>query len=127
MNELYKVSGRVMQGEKRGKNLGFPTANVRLHKKIPEGIYAATVLINGKTYHSATFVGSAKTFQSTQVRVESFLLNFSGDLYGKWITVRLYKKIRDNKEFGSVDELVAQMHQDVEKIQEFFATEKEGN
>jgi riboflavin kinase/FMN adenylyltransferase len=124
MNELYKISGRVIQGEKRGKALGFPTANIRLHKKIPEGIYAARVTLNGKNYCAATFVGSAMTFQQTQVKVESYLFDFSGDLYGKWITVRLYKKIRENKKFDTSDELVVQMHRDIDIVQEFFAIEK---
>jgi len=112
-----------MKGENRGKELGFPTANMRLHKKIPEGIYAASVTINGKMYCAAAFVGSAKTFQQTQVKVESYLFDFSGDLYGKWITVRLYKKIRENKKFVLVDELTSQMHQDVKDIKEFFLKE----
>ena len=125
MNELYKISGRVVQGEKRGKALGFPTANMRLHKKIPQGIYAAKVTINGKTYNAATFVGSAQTFQQMQIKVENYLFNFTGDLYGKWLTVRLYKKMRDNQKFESVDELVSQMHLDVKNIQEFFNKEHE--
>lgn len=121
MQELYKVSGRVIKGEKRGKELGFPTANIRLHKKIPEGIYAASVTINGRVYQAASFVGSAQTFMQTEVKVESYILDFQGDLYGKWITVRLYEKIRDNKKFSSVDALVKEMQKDVEKIKTFFA------
>ena len=123
MNELYKVSGRVITGERRGKELGFPTANIRLHKKIPEGIYSASVTINGKRYFAASFVGSAKTFQQTQVKVESYLFDFKGDLYGKWITVRLFEKIRDNQKFESVEELVTQIRDDVEKIKALFANE----
>ena len=123
MNELYKISGRVMQGERRGKLMGFPTANIRLHKVIPEGIYAASVTINGKKYCAATFVGSAKTFKHSQVKVESYIFDFSSDLYGKWITVRLFKKIRDNQKFDSVDELVKQMRDDIENIKVFFTKE----
>jgi len=109
-----------MKGDARGKELGFPTANIHLHKKIPEGIYAASVTINGKKYCAAAFVGSAKTFLQTQVKVESYLFNFSGDLYGKWLTVRLYKKIRENQKFDSVEDLIKQMYQDVEEINRFF-------
>jgi riboflavin kinase / FMN adenylyltransferase len=112
-----------VQGEQRGKELGFPTANMSLHKKIPEGIYAAQVSINGKVYNAATFVGSAKTFMKTQIQVESFIFDFNGNLYEKWITVRLFNKIRSNEKFSSAEELVAQMHKDVEKIKEFFAKE----
>lgn len=123
MEELYKISGVVIRGESRGKGLGFPTANVRLHKKIPEGIYAGSVTINGKVYFSASFVGSAKTFQKTDVKLENYLLDFAMDIYGKWITVRLYKKIRDNQQFDSVEELVKQMREDVVQIREFFVKE----
>ncbi len=124
MQELFKVSGRVVQGDQRGRTLGFPTANMRLHKKIPEGIYAAQVSINGKIFNAATFVGSAKTFMQTQIQVESYLFDFDGNLYGKWLTVRLFSKIRGNKKFDSVEELVAQMQKDVEKIKLFFANAK---
>ena len=120
MDELYKISGVVIQGEKRGKTLGFPTANIKLNKKIPEGIYASTILINGKLYQAASFVGSAKTFKKTDVKLESYIFDFEQDIYGKSVTVRLYKKMRENKIFDSVDALVEQMKKDVEEIKNFF-------
>jgi riboflavin kinase/FMN adenylyltransferase len=122
MKELYKIEGMVVRGESRGKGLGFPTANIRLNKKIPEGIYAGTVIFNGTTYHSASFVGSAKTFQKKDVKLESYILDFNNDIYGKRITVKLYKKIRENIKFDSVESLVEQMKKDVEEIKEFFIT-----
>lgn len=120
MKEIHKIQGVVVEGDKRGKKLGFPTANVLLHKKIPEGIYAASVIINGKQYRAASFIGSAKTFQKTDVRLESFLFNFDQDLYGKHICVSLHKKIRDNKYFDSVEDLIEQMKKDVSDIKAFF-------
>lgn len=121
MQELYTISGRVFEGDHRGSELGFPTANMRLHKSIPQGIYAAKVAINGKEYQAATFVGSAQTFMKTQILVESYIFDFTGNLYGKWLTVKLCEKIRENEKFNSVEELVAQMKKDVEKIKEYFA------
>jgi riboflavin kinase/FMN adenylyltransferase len=120
MEELYKISGVVIHGANRGKELGYPTANIRLHKKIPEGIYAGSVTINGKLHPAAVFVGSAKTFQRTDVKVECYIFNFDKQIYGKWITVKLYKKIRENKEFDSVEDLTAQIEKDVEEIKNFF-------
>ena len=120
MDELYKISGVVVQGEKRGKSLGFPTANVRLGKKVPDGIYASTVAFNGTIYYAASFVRSAKTFARKDVKLESYLFDFASDIYGKRITVRLYKKIRENIKFNSAEELVKQMKKDVEEIKEFF-------
>jgi riboflavin kinase / FMN adenylyltransferase len=123
MDELYKISGVVIHGDGRGKPLGFPTANVMLLRKIPEGIYASTVTLNGKSYQAASFVGSAKTFKKTDVKLESYIFNFDQDIYGKSVVVRLYKKIRGNKIFDSVEKLVAQMKNDVEEINVFFEKE----
>jgi riboflavin kinase/FMN adenylyltransferase len=124
MQVLYTISGRVFEGDHRGRELGFPTANIRLHKHIPQGIYASSVSINGKVYNAATFVGSAKTFMKMQVIVESFIFDFTGDLYGKWLSVKLFEKIRENEKFASVEELIAQMNRDVKNIKSFFAKEQ---
>lgn len=121
MKELYIFWGKVITGKKRGAGLGFPTANVRLHRKIPEGIYASEVRVDRKKYHAATFVGSAKTFGEKEYKAESFLLDFSGNLYGKWIIIRIYKKIRDNKKFNSEKELIEQMKNDILRTREFFS------
>jgi len=121
MKELFSVKGIVTKGQGQGKLLGFPTANIPLVGTIPEGIYAGSVEIDGNTYYSASFVGSAKTFQRTDVKVESFIFDFADDIYGKSITVRLYKKIRDNKKFASVEELVDQIKKDVEAVRQFFS------
>jgi riboflavin kinase / FMN adenylyltransferase len=120
MHEIFKVSGVVMRGDGRGNALGFPTANIRLHKKIPEGIYAGIVKFNGRIYHAAVFVGSARTFQKTDVKVECYIFDFSKDIYRRWITVKLYKKIRENKRFETVEALVEQMKMDVGRIREYF-------
>ena len=122
MKPAYLFWGKVIKGAKRGKGLGFPTANVRLHKKIPEGIYAAEVQLTNKTYHAATFIGSAKTFGEKEYKAESFILNFNTIIYGSWITVRLYKKLRDNKQFDSTEELKKQMNNDVAATVSFFSS-----
>src|SRR6266576_2532672 len=102
MKQLYIFWGKVIAGQKRGKKLGFPTANVRLHKK----------------YTAATFIGSAKTFGETEYKAETYILNFNQNLYGKWITIRLFKKLRDNKKFDSEKALVLQMKEDINKVKE---------
>ena len=121
MNYIYKFKGKVRKGAKRGKLLGFPTANVALHQEIPEGIYASTVVFNGKQYIAATFIGAPKTFESIGYKAESYILDFNQDLYGKWISVKLFKKIRDNKKFNNPKELVAQMKKDVQLVRLFFS------
>ena len=69
MEYLYLIRGKVRSGAKRGKSLGFPTANILLHQKIPEGIYASIVTIKEKAYYAATFIGGAKTFDEKQTEM----------------------------------------------------------
>lgn len=121
MKPLYTFSGVVVSGQKRGKDLGFPTVNVLLTQDIPEGIYASLITVKDKTYHAATFIGSAKTFNETEVKAESYILDFSESIYGATVTVKLLKKIRSNQAFTSVDALIEQMDRDVMEIRGFFA------
>ena len=116
MNYIYKFKGKVRKGAKRGKLLGFPTANVALHQEIPEGIYASLVAVNGKQYFAATFIGSAKTFGEKDYKAESYILDFDQNLYGKWISVKLFKKIRGNKKFNNPEDLVIQMKKDILQV-----------
>lgn len=120
MNAQFIFWGKVKKGKNRGNTFGFPTANITLHKKIPEGIYASTVSLENITYPAATFIGSAKTFGEKDYKAEAYLLDFRGNLYGKRIHVKLYKKIRENKQFSSEKELIEQMREDVLATREFF-------
>lgn len=114
--------GIVQKGDKRGRLLGYPTVNLRLHKNIPDGIYIAIVKVNEKIYQSATFIGTAEMFGKKEKKAESYILNFNKDIYNKWITVTLLKKIRDSKKFGSIEALKKQIKQDVSKTQHYFKT-----
>lgn len=107
-----KFWGKVRTHNQRGKKLGFPTANVALHQEIPEGIYISKTKIDGKEYKSLTFIGVAKTFNEKKFHAENYILDFNENIYGKWISVELIKKIRDNKKFNSAGELVDQMKKD---------------
>lgn len=113
--------GKVIKGESRGKTLGFPTANIRLHKKIPEGIYVAKIRSKKKEYPALVFIGSAKTFNKTDYKAEVYLLDFSGDLYDQYLTVYLLQKIRDNKKFDNANDLIEQMKKDLLVAKKFFA------
>jgi riboflavin kinase/FMN adenylyltransferase len=121
MQPLATFQGQVIHGQHRGRDLGFPTANIALTQALPEGIYAAEIILDGKTYCAATFIGSAKTFSETDYKAESYILDFDQKIYDKTLTVRLYKKIRDNKKFESVEDLVAQMHADISAVRTFFS------
>src|SRR3989337_2674574 len=112
MKALYTLNGTVQQGKHRGKGLGFPTINIPLTQEIPEGIYLSYTTSDAKKYTGLTFVGAARTFGETDIISETYLLNFSEDLYEKTVTVSLLKKIRDNQEFESEEALVKQMEED---------------
>jgi len=117
---MHKFWGKVKKHNQRGVKLGFPTANVGLHKKIPEGIYISNTKIAGKMYQSLTFVGIAKTFKEKKFQAETYILDFSQNIYGKWISIKLLKKIRANQKFESVDDLVKQMKKDEQDARDYF-------
>ncbi len=122
MKPNFILSGIVITGQKRGAGLGFPTANIMLSQDVPEGIYASLITVKKHTYQAATFIGSAKTFNETDIKAESYILDFSENIYGENVTVTLYKKVRENQAFSSIDELIEQIHKDIKVIRHFFAT-----
>lgn len=119
---MDKFWGKVRKHNKRGKKLGFPTANINLSKKIPEGIYISKTNIEDSIYPSLTFIGTAKTFGEIKFHAETYILDFRGDLYNKWISIKILKKLRENKKFNSVDNLVKQMKKDEQQAREYFAS-----
>lgn len=121
MKNKLIIWGKVKKGQQRGKKLGFPTANIPLHRKIPEGIYVSETRIEQKNYPSVTFIGAAKTFKENDVKAETYMLDFDKNIYGKWISVKLLEKIRGNKTFSSVEKLREQMEKDVVQVKNFFA------
>lgn len=120
MKYKFLVWGKVKKGKKRGKKLGFPTANITLHKNIPQGIYASTAKIGKNEFPSVTFIGAAKTFKENDIKGETFILDFDKNIYGRWISIKLFKKIRSNKKFDSIKALKAQMRKDLEETKLFF-------
>lgn len=117
---MYKFWGKVRKHNQRGKKLGFPTANINLTKDIPEGIYVSRARVDQLVYKSLTFIGTAKTFNETRFHAEIYILDFNKDIYGRLVTVDLIKKIRDNKKFESVKELIIQMKKDEKMARKYF-------
>lgn len=118
---MYRFWGKVKKGQGRGKGFGFPTANINLHKKIPEGVYLSLTTVSRKQYNSLTFIGNAKTFNESIYQAESFLLDFQGSLYNKFITIKLLKKVRGNIKFKSVKSLILQMKKDEKIARKYFS------
>ncbi|OGE64087.1 hypothetical protein A3J13_02340 [Candidatus Daviesbacteria bacterium RIFCSPLOWO2_02_FULL_36_8] len=117
---MYKFWGKVRIDHQRGKDLGFPTANVNLSKSIPEGIYISKTKIGDMKYKSLSFIGKVKTFEGKKYQSETYILDFSKNIYGKWISVDLIKKIRENKKFSSAKDLVVQMKKDEEVARKYL-------
>jgi riboflavin kinase/FMN adenylyltransferase len=120
----YGVEGRVVRGAERGVTLGFPTANLHPQNRVipRNGVYITATLIEGQWRRSVTNVGTRPTFESTAATsVETFVMNYSGDLYGDVVRVRFLHRLRDEKKFSSVDELRKQISADVSRVENYFA------
>ena len=120
----YGVEGRVIRGVQRGHVLGFPTANLHPQNRVipARGVYVTGTLIDGNWRRSVTNIGVRPTFDSdTEPSVETFVLNWSGDLYGDVVRVRFLHRLRDEKKFGSLEELKSQIQMDVERAEQYFA------
>jgi riboflavin kinase/FMN adenylyltransferase len=114
----YVLRGEVVVGDKRGRSIGFPTANVMpdTDAVIPaRGVYAGFVRFGEEEYAACTNVGVAPTFGRIESRVEAYLLDFEGDLYGRVVDVGFVKRIREERRFSGVDELIGQIRRDVEE------------
>lgn len=122
LGRYHFVSGRVVSGERRGRNLGFPTANISSRTEVLplDGIYATLYQRGAKKYFSASSIGTNPTFGDGPRTVESFLLDFDDDLYGQAVKLYFVKRIRAEKKFASVDELVTQMREDVARARAIF-------
>lgn len=117
---MHIIRGKVRNGNKRGKRLGFPTANIRLHRKITQGIYISETLLENKKFPSVSFVGNAKTFGEDKIQLETHILSFARNIYDMWISVSLLKKIRPNQKFGSEESLREQIEKDIEEARKYF-------
>ena len=114
----YVVRGEVVVGDRRGRSIGFPTANVLPDpaQAIPgRGVYAGFVYIGKEAHPACTNVGVAPTFGRGQNRVEAYLIGFEGDLYGRIVDVSFVRRIRPEKRFSGVEELKEQIARDVDQ------------
>ncbi len=104
------VSGIVVEGKKKGRKLGFPTANIILSEIIDGGIYAGKTTVNDKEYIGAIFVyPEGKLF-------EIHILDFNGDLYGQTLSVQVEAKLRDSKKFEREEDLKKQIADDIRRV-----------
>lgn len=107
---MKHIIGTVVAGKQKGRELGFPTANIIISEQIEGGIYWATAVVNGKKHAGAVFIYPGGNL------FEIHVLDFAGDLYGKQLDVELGEKIREMKKFDNEDDLKKQIAADVEQV-----------
>lgn len=122
-NELlgrnFTYVSEVMHGDRRGRKLGFPTANLEIadHRAmLPNGVYIVRVKVRGKFFKGIANIGDNPTFKIAKRRIEVFIDNFSENIYGEEISVSFAEKIRDEKIFDSVEDLKKQLREDLDKL-----------
>ena len=123
----YRILGRVIHGNELGRTIGFPTANIRLHRQVNpvKGVYAVRVrLKSGAFFNGVANIGTRPTINGVNQLLEAHLFDFQGDLYGQWLDVELCHKIRNEMKFPSFDDLKAQITKDVETAKNVFKTDR---
>ena len=124
----YVIEGEIIHGKANGRKMGYPTANISLKDQIinpKNGIYASRVIIDGKKYFGATNVGMNPTVNGKYLSIETNILDFNEDIYGKRVRIEFLEKIRDEKKFESLDELRKQLDLDTGFVrQKYMSNEK---
>lgn len=117
----YALPGQVVGGAKRGRSIGFPTANlaIQVEQASPaRGVYAGWAHFDDQTFPTVVNIGRRPTFDgSTDLVIEAHLLNFSGDLYGKDLTIDFVAHLREEKKFNGIDALVSQIQADIQQAE----------
>lgn len=120
----FSLRGPVIEGDKRGRDLGFPTANIAIgldHALPAYGIYVSRAYVRETAYEACTSVGVRPTFDADKrPTVEAFILDFDKDIYGEELRIDLLERLRGEERFETTDDLIAQMHRDVDQTREYF-------
>jgi riboflavin kinase/FMN adenylyltransferase len=123
LGRVYAIEGVVVEGRRRGRELGFPTANLDTPNELipPHGVYATVVTIDGVQHGAVTNIGTRPTFGETGATIESHVLAEVGDLYGRSIRVAFVQRLRDERRFEDVDALRQQIDADRQRAERLFA------
>jgi len=118
----YAVDGTIVEGRKRGKTIGYPTANMVTDNELipPHGVYATTMTVDGVVHAGLTNIGIRPTFGETDTTIETHLLRYSGDLYGRTVRLSFVQRLRDERRFDSVEALRAQIEADERRANHLF-------
>ena len=119
LGEPFFLIGEVIHDRKIGRTIGFPTANIVYPEEkfsLKKGVYATRVEVDGQYFNGITNYGSRPTFNNERVLTETYLIGFSGDLYGKELKIEFMRYLRENRKFDSVEELKLQLTTDVRRV-----------
>lgn len=119
LGRAFYLEGEVIAGKKLGRTIGVPTANLKLHGEIAPapGVYQCVAFIDSKAFKAVTNIGTNPTVSGdASLKVETHLLDFDLDLYGKTLRLEFHSKLRDEKKFSGIDELKAQIHADISRV-----------
>lgn len=126
LSRPFHLEGFVIKGEGRGKKIGFPTANIQVSPDVivpQKGVYVTKTVYKGMTYKSITNIGSNPTFKDTlQIHIETNVFDFDLDIYGENLDIHFLKKVRDEKKFPTVNDLIEQIKNDVIFAKEYLST-----
>jgi len=120
----YTMCGRVAPGQQRGRTIGFPTANVRLHRTVSpvSGVFAVRAHgLGNKPLGGVANLGTRPTVCGKETVLETHLFDFDEDIYGRYVDIEFCKKLRDEKKFESFEALKQQIQQDAEQARQFFS------
>lgn len=115
LKKPYFIMGEIVEGDKRGRAMSFPTINIMPEdKKLlpPDGVYFSKVIIDGIEYYGMSNIGVNPTFNGNKIKVETNIFDFDENVYGKTAVINFYKRIRGERKFGSMQELKAQLNAD---------------
>ena len=111
---LYEISGKVIKGDEYGRKLGFPTVNLDSYTEAlpPEGVYAGLGILEGKEYNAGIVIGPGEKIEGE--KIEAHLIGYNGNAYGKEVTLKINKFLREFKNFDTEEELIKQIKKDIE-------------
>ncbi len=129
LGRAYRLTGTVIEGDHRGRGLGWPTANLRLPMARvipPDGVYATRAVCEGQSFDAVSYIGTRPTFGPGERLLEVSLLDQQQELYGRTLAVEFIDRVRDDRTFESPDELTAQIERDVRSTRELLQRAAEG-
>jgi riboflavin kinase / FMN adenylyltransferase len=122
LGRAYYVDGTIVEGRKRGRELGFPTANLQTENELvpPNGVYATIMTIDGVVHGGVTNIGLRPTFGENTPTIETHVLGFAGNLYGQTVRLAFVQRLRDERRFEDVDALRTQIDADKRRAERLF-------